>query len=127
MSLVLEPILKEPGDIAFTWLEIHRTKNALLQQLDLHVNASVTTGMGSPPSPGGASGAGSGGVVGTGSAGVAGAGGIAPSSAANETLNELGFYPKESDCEYKCPEIDACIAASLWCDGKFSSDTKRMG
>ncbi|XP_060655692.1 uncharacterized protein LOC132790945 isoform X3 [Drosophila nasuta] len=117
MSLVLEPILKEPGDIAFTWLEIHRTKNALLQQLDLHVNASVTTGMGTPPSSGGG-GAGSGGaVVGTGSAGVAGAGGIATSSAANETLNEFGFYPKESDCEYKCPEIDACIAASLWCDG----------
>ncbi|KAH8261683.1 hypothetical protein KR044_013262 [Drosophila immigrans] len=119
MSLVLEPILKEPGDIAFTWLEIHRTKNALLQQLDLHVNASVTTGMGSnPPNSGGAgTGSGGGGVVGTGSAGVAGAGGIATNSQANETLNELGFYPKESDCEYKCPEIDACIAASLWCDG----------
>ncbi|KAH8406040.1 hypothetical protein KR215_003840 [Drosophila sulfurigaster] len=117
MSLVLEPILKEPGDIAFTWLEIHRTKNALLQQLDLHVNASVTTGMGTPPSSGGGGAGSGGGVVGTGSAGVAGAGGIATSSAANETLNEFGFYPKESDCEYKCPEIDACIAASLWCDG----------
>lgn len=122
ISLVLEPILKEPGDIAFTWLEIHRTKNALLQQLDLHVNASVTTGMGTPPGSTGTAGAGShgGGIVGTGSAGVAGTGGIGtPSAAANETLNEFGFYPKESDCEYKCPEIDACIAASLWCDGKL--------
>ncbi|EDV97969.1 GH14406 [Drosophila grimshawi] len=120
INLVLEPILKEPGDIAFTWLEIHRTKNALLQQLDLHVNASVTTGMGTPSSGAAGAGAGTsggGGVVGTGSAGVAGTGGIAPSAAANETLNEFGFYPKESDCEYKCPEIDACIAASLWCDG----------
>lgn len=122
ISLVLEPILKEPGDIAFTWLEIHRTKNALLQQLDLHVNASVTTGMGTPPGSTSTAGAGShgGGIVGTGSAGVAGTGGIGtPSAAANETLNEFGFYPKESDCEYKCPEIDACIAASLWCDGKL--------
>lgn len=122
ISLVLEPILKEPGDIAFTWLEIHRTKNALLQQLDLHVNASVTTGMGTPPGSTGGGGGGShgGGIVGTGSAGVAGTGGIeTPSAAANETLNEFGFYPKESDCEYKCPEIDACIAASLWCDGKL--------
>lgn len=124
ISLVLEPILKEPGDIAFTWLEIHRTKNALLQQLDLHVNASVTTGMGGPPTGtaggGGGGGGGGSGMVGTGSAGVAGTGGIgAPSAAANETLNEFGFYPKESDCEYKCPEIDACIAASLWCDGKL--------
>lgn len=117
ISLVLEPILKEPGDIAFTWLEIHRTKNALLQQLDLHVNASVTTGLAAPPSTGSGS-AGGGAVVGTGSAGVAGTGNVATSAAANETLNEFGFYPKESDCEYKCPEIDACIAASLWCDGK---------
>ncbi|XP_030374233.1 uncharacterized protein LOC115623825 [Scaptodrosophila lebanonensis] len=125
VSLVLEPILKEPGDIAFTWLEIHRTKNALLQQLDLHVNASVTTGLGGGSSIGtGSAGSGSGGV-GTGSAGVAGTGGGTSSSGAgggassmaNETLNEFGFYPKESDCEYKCPEIDACIAASLWCDG----------
>lgn len=116
ISLVLEPILKEPGDIAFTWLEIHRTKNALLQQLDLHVNASVTTGLAAPPSN--SAGGGGGAVVGTGSAGVAGTGNVATSAAANETLNEFGFYPKESDCEYKCPEIDACIAASLWCDGK---------
>ena len=27
----------------------------------------------------------------------------------NETLNR--------DCVYKCPELGACIAASLWCDG----------
>uniref|UniRef100_A0A6P4EK21 Uncharacterized protein LOC108044176 n=1 Tax=Drosophila rhopaloa TaxID=1041015 RepID=A0A6P4EK21_DRORH len=117
INLVLEPILKEPGDISFTWLEIHRTKNALLQQLDLHVNASVTTGMGSQTSsqssPG--SNSGIGGLGGAGSA--ANAGGSAGGATANETLNEFGFFPKESDCEYKCPEIDACIAASLWCDG----------
>ncbi|KAL9905570.1 uncharacterized protein ACN2A1_005348 isoform 2-T2 [Glossina fuscipes fuscipes] len=103
VSLVLEPILKEPGDIAFTWLEIYRTKNALLQQFDLQMNNSstaVTT-----------SGGGSGAVTpGIGGSSVSGG----PS---NDTLNEFGFYPKESDCEYKCPEIDACIAASLWCDG----------
>ncbi|XP_055843991.1 uncharacterized protein LOC129910587 [Episyrphus balteatus] len=78
VSLVLEPILKEPGDIAFTWLEIHRTRIALLQQLDLQGNTSTT---------------------------------------GNDTLGEFGLYPRESDCEYKCPEIDACIAANLWCDG----------
>lgn len=76
--------------------------------------------MGAPPTVTAGAGGGGSGIVGTGSAGVAGTGGIgAPSSAANETLNEFGFYPKESDCEYKCPEIDACIAASLWCDGKL--------
>ncbi|XP_039230702.1 uncharacterized protein LOC6539435 [Drosophila yakuba] len=119
ISLVLEPILKEPGDISFTWLEIHRTKNALLQQLDLHVNASVTTGMGSQTSSQSAAGSntGIGGLGSSGSGSAANAGGSAGGATANETLNEFGFFPKESDCEYKCPEIDACIAASLWCDG----------
>lgn len=84
VSLVLEPILKEPGDIAFTWLEIYRTRNSLIQQLDLQANASVMSGG-------------------------------APSG--NDTLTDIGFYPKESDCEYKCPELDACIAGNLWCDG----------
>lgn len=37
---------------------------------------------------------------------------------ANETLMEFGLYPKDGDCEHKCPELDACIASNLWCDGK---------
>lgn len=85
--MVLEPILKEPGDIAFTWLEIYRTRNSLIQQLDLQSNVSVMTG---------------------------------GTSGGNDTLTDIGFYPKESDCEYKCPELDACIAGSLWCDGRLS-------
>lgn len=92
----MEPILKEPGDIAFTWLEIHRTKNALLQQFDLQTNVS-TTGTG----PGGV------GVGGTGGSGII----TTTGTSGNDTLSDFGFYPKESDCEYKCPEIDACIAA----------------
>lgn len=78
--MVLEPILKEPGDIAFTWLEIYRTKVAFLQQVDVPGNSSATIG--------------------------------------NETFGEYNFYPKEIDCEFKCPEIDACISGILWCDGK---------
>ncbi|KNC30893.1 hypothetical protein FF38_09290 [Lucilia cuprina] len=103
VSLVLEPILKEPGDIAFTWLEIHRTKNALLQQFDIQTNAS-TTGTGTGSNAGG---------VGTGGSGII----TTTGTSGNDTLSDFGFYPKESDCEYKCPEIDACIAAILWCDG----------
>lgn len=108
VSLVLEPILKEPGDIAFTWLEIHRTKNTLLQQFDLQTNTSSTV-------------TGSGGGAGTVGVGTA-SGGVVTSTgtSGNDTLSDFGFYPKESDCEYKCPEIDACIAAILWCDGKYN-------
>jgi hypothetical protein len=36
--MVLEPILKEPGNIAFSWLEIQRTKSSLIQQLDIQTN-----------------------------------------------------------------------------------------
>lgn len=36
----------------------------------------------------------------------------------NDTFNDFGFFPREADCEYKCPEIDACISENLWCDGK---------
>lgn len=25
-----------------------------------------------------------------------------------------------TDCAYKCPEINACISSSLWCDGRFN-------
>lgn len=125
---MLEPILKEPGDIAFTWLEIHRTKNALLQQFDLQSNTTTTLTGGGSVAPGAAAGgSGSTGVTATtttisgssgGGAGAIGGGGSSTSS--NDTLSDFGFYPKESDCEYKCPEIDACISAILWCDGKFS-------
>jgi len=75
---------------------------------------SQTSSQSSPGSGSGISGLGSGG-----SGSAANAGGSAGGATANETLNEFGFFPKESDCEYKCPEIDACIAASLWCDGKY--------
>lgn len=37
----------------------------------------------------------------------------------NGTFNDFGFFPREADCEYKCPEIDACISENLWCDGKL--------
>ena len=75
--MVVEPIFKEPGNIGFQWLEIHRTKASLIQQLDIHTNYSL-----------------------------------------NDTLSEFGFIPKEAECEHKCPELDACIDGSLWCDGK---------
>lgn len=31
----------------------------------------------------------------------------------NTTANETDY-----ECPYKCPELDACISPSLWCDGK---------
>ncbi|KAL1491919.1 hypothetical protein ABEB36_012439 [Hypothenemus hampei] len=32
--------------------------------------------------------------------------------------NGLGIFMVKSDyCQYKCPELDACINASVWCDG----------
>lgn len=36
----------------------------------------------------------------------------------NDTLHEFGFIPRDTECEFKCPELDACIAANLWCDGE---------
>ncbi|XP_055602820.1 uncharacterized protein LOC129751377 isoform X2 [Uranotaenia lowii] len=38
VSMVLEPIHKEGGSIAFSWLEIQRTKESLKQQLEVHGN-----------------------------------------------------------------------------------------
>lgn len=38
----------------------------------------------------------------------------------NDTLNEFGFIPRETECEHKCPELDACIAGNLWCDGELN-------
>lgn len=78
-SMVLEPVLREPGSITFQWLEIQRTKTSLLQQLEMHTNFSL-----------------------------------------NDTLTEFGLVPKEAvaDCDFKCPELDACIDRNLWCDGK---------
>ncbi|XP_055538811.1 uncharacterized protein LOC129726149 [Wyeomyia smithii] len=77
VSMVLEPVHKEPGSIAFSWLEIQRTKASLIQQLDLQTNFT-----------------------------------------ANDTLVEFGLYPRESECEHRCPELDACIGSVLWCDGR---------
>lgn len=37
----------------------------------------------------------------------------------NDSLSE--FDLKSRDCEYKCPELDACISSVLWCDGKIIS------
>lgn len=76
VSLIIEPVFKEPGEVEFSWLEIQRTKAYLLSQLDLQTNLT-----------------------------------------ANETFGEL--FPKGAECEHKCPELDACISSSLWCDGKF--------
>lgn len=74
--MIIEPILREPGSVSFSWLEIQRTKASLVQQIDQQTNFT-----------------------------------------ANETLLEFGLYPKGGDCEHKCPELDACIASNLWCDG----------
>jgi hypothetical protein len=76
--MIIEPILREPGSVAFSWMEIKRTKASLVQQLDQQTNFT-----------------------------------------ANETLQEFGLYPKDGDCEHKCPELDACIASNLWCDGNY--------
>lgn len=108
--MVLEPILKEPGDIAFTWLEIYRSKSNLLQQFDVQMQMNVTS--------------------------TSNDGNVANinnlnnnlnnnnnnininNQMNNDSMNEFGFYQRETDCEHKCPEIEACIAASLWCDSK---------
>lgn len=78
--MVIEPILREPGSVSFSWMEIQRTKASLVQQIDQQTNFT-----------------------------------------ANETLLEFGLYPKDGDCEHKCPELDACIASNLWCDGNCFS------
>lgn len=33
----------------------------------------------------------------------------------NDTLSAFN-----ADCTYKCPELNACISSSLWCDGKIN-------
>ncbi|KAI9581441.1 hypothetical protein GQX74_012766 [Glossina fuscipes] len=99
VSLVLEPILKEPGDIAFTWLEIYRTKNALLQQFDLQMNNSstaVTT-----------SGGGSGAVT----------PGIGGSSVSGHHNCPSGFDESEEECgtARKLLELPGGVFAALGC------------
>lgn len=69
-NILIEPILKEPGKVAFKWMEIKRTKAFLSQQLDMQANFT-----------------------------------------GNDT------YLPDGECEYQCPELGACIANSLWCDG----------
>lgn len=83
--MIIEPILREPGSVSFSWMEIQRTKASLVQQIDQQTNFT-----------------------------------------ANETLLEFGLYPKDGDCEHKCPELDACIASNLWCDGKLWSTQKSL-
>lgn len=41
---------------------------------------------------------------------------IVPHNATNN--DSLSLLP--SDCQYKCPELNACISESLWCDGKVN-------
>lgn len=79
--MIIEPILREPGSVSFSWMEIQRTKASLVQHLDQQTNYT-----------------------------------------ANETLMEFGLYPKGGDCEHKCPELNACIASNLWCDGNNNNN-----
>lgn len=110
----MEPILKEPGDISFTWLEISRTRTSLLQQLEVG-NTGSTAGIGI------GIGGGSGGTNTYSNQNINGNQNQNQNTTAqnNDTFNDFGFFPREADCEYKCPEIDACISESLWCDGKY--------
>lgn len=64
--------------------------------------------------------------MGTGGTGAGGGIVTTTGTSGNDTLSDFGFYPKESDCEYKCPEIDACIAATLWCDGELKIKHTRV-
>ena len=77
--MVLEPVMREPGNLGFSWLEIQRTKSSLLQQFDLQTNFT-----------------------------------------ANDTFNDIPLFQRKGECEHKCPELDACIGASLWCDGRVN-------
>lgn len=79
ISLIVEPILREPGSVAFSWMEIQRTKASIVQVLDMQTNYTD-----------------------------------------NITLTEFKMYPHDRECEHRCPEIDACIEASLWCNGECS-------
>lgn len=38
----------------------------------------------------------------------------------NNTVSDFGLFPRYADCEHKCPELDACIGSSLWCDGRIN-------
>lgn len=40
--------------------------------------------------------------------------------ASNDTLGDFGFYPRQAECEHKCPELEACIDSNLWCDGRIN-------
>lgn len=67
-NFLVEWVSLEAGVAAFSWLEISRSRSALLQQLQVPTNAT-----------------------------------------GNET---------DLECLHKCPDIEACISPSLWCDGK---------
>lgn len=76
-SFLVECVSREPGIAAFNWLEISRSRSALLQQLQIEY----------------------------------------PGYNGNLSLNDT-FLPPDWECPYRCPELDACISASLWCDGR---------
>lgn len=49
-----------------------------------------------------------------------GGGGSGDAAATNET-DTFGYELRagaEPECEYKCPELNACIDRELWCDGE---------
>ncbi|XP_054288224.1 uncharacterized protein LOC129003910 [Macrosteles quadrilineatus] len=75
-SFLLEFVGRESGVAALNWLEISRSKSALLQQL--HTDYPDTL---EPPG--------------------------------NESVSVPGW-----ECPYRCPELNACISSSLWCDGR---------
>lgn len=76
-SFLVECVSKEPGVAAFNWLEISRSRSALLQQLQMEF----------------------------------------PGYNGNLSLND-SFLPPDWECPHRCPELDACISSSLWCDGR---------
>ncbi|XP_044736901.1 uncharacterized protein LOC123298870 [Chrysoperla carnea] len=40
----------------------------------------------------------------------------------NTTTNDTtsAGLPPDWDCQYRCPELNACISSSLWCDGRIN-------
>lgn len=88
-NFVLEPVLREPGSISFQWMEIQRTRASLLQQQRDPMSGGAGSGSGDASTP------------------------------ANNETDMFGYELRaEPECEYKCPELNACIDRELWCDGE---------
>ena len=89
-SFLVEFIGREPGVAALNWLEISRSRSALLQQLQIDYITSD-----------------------------------------NESMTSS--LPSDWECPHRCPELNACISASLWCDGRsncpsgFDEDESHCG